>query len=314
MHPTLAKLPSPRALLIFDAAARLGSFTRAAEELHMQQPSVSAAIKQLEDILGAHLFTRGHRRVELTSAGERLFSDVSRALTDIESSLSSVQEMSKNLHVTLSSSSAFSYYWMMPKLGLLRECHPEIDLRMQISIREPDLDAENIQLAIRRGKGDWADCHAVKIADEAIYPVASPQVMAAARNLRTIPDLLNERLIHLEEPVRERPSWANWFSHHKVTARDLPGDLSGGLRLNDYALVLQAAVSGEGFAFGWDHVVRHLIEQRLLAARTDWVWRTGNGIYLVWSRTRPLPPHARRVKDWIISVSDFPASPDAVTA
>jgi len=302
MRYHLNMLPSPRALLVFDAAARLGSFTRAAEELHMQQPSVSAAIKQLEEALGAHLFNRGHRRIELTAAGERLFSDVSRALGDIETALATVQEMSRNHHVTLSSSSAFSYYWMMPKLGLLRERHPEVDLRMQISIREPDLDAENIQLAIRLGRGDWPDCHRVRIADEVIFPVASPQVMAAATKLRDIPDLLHERLIHLEEPVRERPSWANWFAHHKVQGRDL----AGGLRLNDYALVLQAAVSGEGFAFGWEHVVRNLIDRKMLAAHTDWAWRTGNGIYLVWSRNKPLSHHAKAVRDWIISVSDFP--------
>ena len=308
MNRILNKLPSPRALLIFDAAARLGSFTRAADELHMQQPSVSAAIKQLEEVLGTHLFNRGHRRVELTAAGDRLFSDVSRALADIETSLGTVQAMSKHLHVTLSSSSAFSYYWMMPKLGLLRELHPKVDLRMQISVREPDLDVENIQLAIRLGRGDWPDCHAVRIADEVIFPVASPQVMAAAKNLRSIPNLLNERLIHLEEPVRERPSWSNWFAHHKVQGRDL----SGGLRLNDYALVLQAAVSGEGFAFGWEHVVRNLMERKMLVAREDWAWRTGNGIYLVWSRSKPLPHHARLVRDWIISVSDFPENAESI--
>lgn len=175
----------------------------------MQQPSVSAAIKQLEDLLGARLFNRGHRRIELTAAGDRLFSDVSRALASIEASLGTVQDMSKTQHMTLSSSSAFSYYWMMPKLDLLREAHPDIDLRMQISIREPDLDAENIQLAIRLGDGNWPECHVVRIADEVIYPVAHPQVLASATKLRFVADLTDERLIHLEEPVRERPSWGN---------------------------------------------------------------------------------------------------------
>jgi DNA-binding transcriptional LysR family regulator len=126
--------------------------------------------------------------------------------------------------------------------------------------------------------------------------------MSAAQNLRSIPDLLGERLIHLEEPVRERPSWVNWFAHHDVSGRDL----GGGLRLNDYALVLQTAVSGEGFVFGWQHVVRNLMDRKMLVAREDWAWRTGNGIYLVWSRNKALPYHAKLVRDWIISVSDFP--------
>ncbi|TCL08386.1 transcriptional regulator [Shimia isoporae] len=296
------QINSPRNLVIFTAAAKHGSFTRAATELNMQQPSVSAAIKQLEEALGVTLFVRGHRKVELTTAGNRLFSDVSRALDDIERSVHSVRQMGREDHVTLNSSSAFSYYWMVPRLQKLHDLHPTIDLRLQISDREPDLDMENISLGIRLGNGNWPGCHASKIADEVIFPVASPQVMAAARNLRSIPNLMNERLIHLEEPIRERPTWADWFAHHDIRDRNIVA----GLRLNDYALVLQAAISGEGFAFGWEHVVRDLMERKLLVAKQEWAWRTGNAFYLVWSANKKLAPHAIQVRDWIISVSDFP--------
>ena len=298
MRDLWKNLHSPRNLIVFDAAARLGSFTRAADELNIQQPSVSAAIRQLEDALGVKLFVRGHRKVELTSAGNRLFSDVSRALSDIETSIEAIRQTGRGGHVTLSSSSAFSYYWMMPRLQDLHDQHPEIDLRLQISDREPDLDAEGISLAIRLGDGNWPEYHMVRIADEVIFPVASPRTMAAATNLRSIPNLLHERLIHLEEPIRVRPTWSQWFAHHGIRNRELVS----GLRLNDYALVLQAAVSGEGFAFGWEHIVRNLLDNGLLVARKEWAWRTGNGIYLVWSRTKPLSAHARLVRDWMIAL------------
>ena len=129
--------------------------------------------------------------------------------------------------------------------------HPEIDLRLQISVSEPDLDAENISIAVRLGDGQWPDCHAAKIADEIIYPVASPKVMQSARNLESIPKLLHERLIHLEEPVRIRPTWKQWFACHGIEEVKIPE----GMRLNDYALVLHAAQTGEGFAFGWEHIL-----------------------------------------------------------
>ncbi len=293
---------SPRNLIVFDAAARLGSFTKAGEELNMQQPSVSAAIRQLEDALRVKLFIRGHRSVELTNAGNRLFSDVFSALNDIETSVNAVRQMGRDEHITLSSSSAFSYYWMMPKLQLLHKRHPDIDLRLQISDREPNLNVENISLGIRLGHGNWPNLHVVRIADEVIFPVASPRVMAAAKNLKTVPNLLHERLIHLEEPIRERPTWSQWFAHHGIANRNIVS----GLRLNDYALVLQAAISDEGFAFGWEHIVRNPIERQILVGREDWAWQTGNGIYLVWSRTRELTENAKRVRDWIISVSDYP--------
>ena len=301
MRNFLLHASSPRNLIVFDAAARLGSFTHAANELNMQQPSVSAAIKQLEQAMGVQLFLRSHRKVELTAAGERLFAGVSQALSGIERSMEAIQKMSRSEHVTLNSSSAFSYYWMIPRLNQLHKKHPEIDLRMQTSDREPDLDIENIDLGIRIGNGNWTDCEAAQIAEEVIFPVASPRVMAAATNLRSIPNLLHEQLIHLEEPIRERPTWQQWFAHHGIHERET----DKGLRLNDYALVLQAAVAGEGFAFGWEHVTRNLLERKLLAAREDWAWHTGRSIYIVWSKTKPLSPNSKLVRDWVISNTDL---------
>lgn len=297
MRNTLKLIASPRNLFVFEAAARLGSFTLAANELGMQQPSISAAIKQLENALAVRLFDRGHRRITLTTAGLRFYADVSQALRSIESSAEAVHNMGHSDYVTLNSSSAFSYYWMMPKLHTLRELHPEIDLRLQNSVREPDLDVENISIAVRLGDGEWPDCHAAKIADEIIFPVASPRVMHAARNLRSTPNLLHERLIHLEEPVRIRPTWKQWFAHHGIDNVKI----SEGLRFNDYALVLQAAQTGEGFAFGWEHIVRDLLKRELLAAREEWAWHTGRGIYLVWSKSRPLSDNAQKVRDWILA-------------
>lgn len=297
MRNTLKLIASPRNLFVFEAAARLGSFTLAADELGMQQPSISASIKQLESALSVRLFDRGHRQVSLTNAGLRFYADVSQSLRGIERAAEAVHSMGRSDYVTLSSSSAFSYYWMMPKLHALRALHPEIDLRLQSSDNEPDLDAENISIAIRLGDGEWQDCIAEKIADEVIFPVASPSVMQSACNLQSIPDLMHERLIHLEEPVRMRPTWKDWFSHHGMPDTSV----SEGMRLNDYALVLQAAQTGEGFAFGWDHIVRDLIERQQLSAREEWAWNTGRGIYLVWSRTKALSENAIRVRDWILS-------------
>ena len=208
-----------------------------------------------------------------------------------------MHNMGRSDYVTLNSSSAFSYYWMMPKLHALRELHPEIDLRLQNSVLEPDLDIENISVAVRLGDGNWRGYHVAKLADEIIFPVASPRVLQTARNLRSIPNLLHERLIHLEEPVRIRPTWKQWFGHHGIHNVQI----SEGLRFNDYALVLQAAQTGEGFAFGWEHIVRDLLERELLAAREEWAWQTGRGIYLVWSKSRPLSDNAEKVRDWILS-------------
>ncbi len=290
-------LNSPRHLIVFEAAARLGSFTRAAAELNIQQPAVSMAIKQLEGSLGVTLFHRSHRKIELTKAGERFFTDVSIGLGHIQNAALAIHQRGQNDHVTLSVSTAFAYYWMVPRLEDLHEKHPNVDLRLQTSDREPDIGSEGISLAIRRGSGVWPGVQSVLIAPEVIFPIANPRLMASAINLKTAANLLHERLIHLEEPVRERPTWDQWFAHFGVPG----GTPKAGLRLNDYALVLQAAMAGEGFAFGWQHVTDNLIEKGLLAARPEWSWETGNGFYLVWSTETPLIPQAEQVRDWMIA-------------
>lgn len=290
-------LSSPRHLVVFEAAARLGSFTRAAAELNVQQPAVSASIRQLEDSLGVKLFARSHRKVTLTTAGARLMADVTRAFEQLAHGAAAIQQLSRPDYVTLNASTAFNNYWIMPRLADLQAQHPGIDLRLQSSDREPDIDAENISLAVRRGDGTWPGCDSALIAEEVIFPVAAPRTMAAAVGLRNIPGLLHQRLIHLEEPVRDRPGWADWFAHFGIRTA-VP---RGGLRLNDYALVIQAAMAGEGFAFGWQHQTDRLIEKGLLAGRTEWQWRTGKGFYLVWSARQPLKAEAALVRDWILS-------------
>lgn len=289
---------SPRHLLVFEAAARTGSFTRAAQELNVQQPAVSAAIKQLEASLGIRLFERAHRSVTLTHAGERLYNEVSAAFGRIHDTAAMLAQRNSQAHVTLSASTAFAHYWMVPRLAQFHDAHPDIDLRLQTSEREPDIGAEGISLAIRRGHGKWPGCESRLIASEVISPIAAPRVNAAAVNLKTIANLLNQSLIHLEEPIRERPGWADFFAHWKVPYTEP----KTGLRLNDYALVLQAAIAGEGYAFGWHHVTDHLIAQGLLVRRDEWAWQTGAGFYLVWSATTPLSPQAENVRDWLVSL------------
>ena len=289
---------SPRHLLVFEAAARTGSFTRAARELNVQQPAVSASIKQLEASLGTALFIRAHRSVTLTQAGERMFTDVSAAFGRIHQTAQMLSQRSAQSHVTLSASTAFAHYWMVPRLAAFHTAHPDVDLRLQTSDREPDIGAEGISLAIRRGTGHWPGCHSHLIAPEVIMPIASPRVMASSINLATVANLLNQSLIHLEEPIRDRPTWADFFDHWNVPFTEP----RTGLRLNDYALVLQAAIAGEGFAFGWQHVTTDLISRGLLASRPEWAWTTGAGFYLVWSETAPLSPQATAVRDWLCAL------------
>lgn len=299
MHELWKRINSPRTLLVFEAAARHCSFTLAGQELNVSQPAISASILRLEAALGVKLFRREHRKITLTQAGEKLYLDVSEGFGRILNSVQAISNRMRIDHVTLSVSTAFAHYWMVPKLADFHHSYPQIDLRLLTSERETELENDGVSMAIRRGSGHWPGCEAAPIAQEVIFPIASPKVMEGAKDLRTLEALLDQNLIHLEEPIRDRPDWKDYFKAKEIAF----DDLKGGLRLNDYALVLQAAMAGEGFAFGWAHVTRDLIAAGLLAARTEWAWSTGLGFYLVWPKHADLSPHAQEVRRWIIAYS-----------
>jgi DNA-binding transcriptional LysR family regulator len=287
-------LPSAGALIVFEAAARLKSFTAAGRELGMSQAGVSYAIKGLEQQLGVGLFQRLHREIRLTDAGSRFFADVTLGLSHIRKSAEELRAQAG--HVTLSASSAFASFWMVPRLQKFRDDLPGIDLRIQTADRDLDLIAEGIPLGIRGGSAeDWPDYELLPIASEEIFAVAGPSYVARAGMPRTLAELAGERLIHLEEPFRPAATWSEWFE-----SAGLPGaGASRGLLINDYVLVIQAVMEGQGVALGWRHLTEGLISSGLLVRVSDHVMSTGKGFHVAWPKNRALAPGAESVRDWL---------------
>lgn len=265
----------------------------------MSQPAVSLAIRQLEEALGFSLFHRQHRRIRLSESGERLYADLSSSLSQVLQTIRDLKRRQPSGLVTLSVSTAYANYWVMPRLGSLREAHPGIDLRLQVVDRDSDLEDENVSLGIRRGRGNWDGYQSTCIAREELFAVASPAYLGRHPVVSSSDELAGQTLIHLEEPYRPRPTWQNWFeamgTHYE--------DRGEGLRLNDYALVLQAAIAGEGIAMGWFHVVESLFDAGLLQPAYRHSWVTGEEFHLIWSERSQLSGPALQVRDWIITES-----------
>lgn len=187
---------------------------------------------------------------------------------------------------------------MLPRLAAFREAHPDIDLRMQTTDRDVDLAAENITLGVRRGDGQWAAYDCALLARERLSAIASPGYLEQNGRPRKPEDLLAHRLIHLEEPYRPCPDWGQWFEACGVAGGR---DRREGLRLNDYALVLQAVLEGQGIALGWDYLIERLLAGGLLERVVDPVLATDAGFYVVWPRAAMLNAEAARVRDWMIA-------------
>jgi len=291
-------LPSANALVVFEAAGRHGSFTRAAGELSMTQAAVSYAIRSLEQRLGTRLFTRHHRSVSLTDAGRRFHADVAIGLGYIRKSAEDLTAAARERHVTLSASTAFASFWMLPRLRRLRADLPDVDLRIQTGDHDVDIVSEGMPLAIRCGtSGSWAGCDDAVIAHEEIAAVVSPAYVEQHGMPRDDAAIATHRLIHLEEPYRPCPDWNAWLRSLGLP----PPSRATGLLINDYVLVVQAVLGGQGIGLGWKHLVDPMVADGLLLYASRHVLRTAHAFHVVWPAERALSDAASRVRDWILS-------------
>ncbi len=290
-------LPALPHLNVFDAAVRHMSFTLAGRELGVTQAAVSYSIRMLEQDLGVTLFTRNGRNIALTEVGERFARDVSLGLAHLRQSVLSIRKTGATQMVSLSVSSAFATFWIMPRLNAFRERFPEIDLQVRSTDRDIDLALEDMSLGVRYGSGILPSYSRADLADEIIYPVCSPAYAAKlsrAPERCTARDVARAQLIHLDEPFRDCPIWADWLHAQGHTPKaDLPM-----LILNDYVLVIQATLEGQGIAMGWHHLVEQLVRRGALVRVTPHVWETGVVYTVVWSG--PLGRTAAKVRDWLL--------------
>jgi len=291
-------LPSASALVVFEAAGRHENFSRAAEELTMTQAAVSYAVRTLESQLGVPLFHRSHRAVALTETGARFHADVSAGLARIQKSAEQIRAKGREANVTLSASSAFASMWVLPRMPKLREDLPDIDLRIHASVRDLELDEEGIPLGIRGGDpAAWPNYHAALLAPEVVNAVASPAFIESHGMPKTFAELAQLRLIHLEEPARVACDWKEWFESagHEYRPQSRP------LTINDYVLVIQAALAGEGVALGWQHLIQRQMASGALVPVSSHVFETGTDFYVVWPRSRELSTPAKKVRDWLLA-------------
>ncbi|MDQ2066569.1 LysR substrate-binding domain-containing protein [Xinfangfangia sp. CPCC 101601] len=291
-------LPSLNALAVFECAGRLESFSAAARELHMTQAAVSYAIAKLEDQLGTALFLREYRRVRLSEAGQRFHADVTIGLSHIQRSAQSLRATASGSHVSLACSTAFAAYWMVPRMERFRADLPDVDLRIHSADRDLDLMGEGIALGIRGGvPQDWPQYDAEALAPEEIYPVCAESYLNRNPLPHTPEELTTHTLIHLDEPFRSATTWAQWFTALGVPSRHLPR----GLQINDYVLVLQSVLAGQGVALGWHHLVEGMVEQGTLVPLTDQSLSTGKAFHVIWPKQIPLSRPAALVRDWLVA-------------
>ena len=191
-------LPTLEFFRSFEAVARHGSFTLAAEELCLTQSAVSRQIALLEKGTGLKLFRRLHRRIESTSEGLALFEAVTQGLDAIEGCLVSLQTAPDFPQITIASSVSFSYFWLMPRLEIFNRQHPEVDIRIIASDQRVDPRRQEADVFVLYGQDGVELLPRTPLFEERVYPVCSPGFLAAHQGISALPDLLGKTLLHLD--------------------------------------------------------------------------------------------------------------------
>lgn len=281
------------ALFTFEAAARCGNFSRAADELNVTPAAVSRMIGRLEEHLGAQLFARQPTGSALTEAGKILFDSIAKGFSGIENALREIENRQTGVEtVSLSVSTGFTTHWMMPRMGKFKAAFPGVDLRFQLIMGALAGSVSDVDLGMRFLDGTDDRHEAAFIMPEILIPICSPSYYKSHGAGQHGVETTVNTIVNLSEA---QPDWSRLFSNSQT------GGTVNSLIFSDYAIVVQAALLGQGVALGWLNVVAHWLRTQALVPARQELMVTGRQCYLLRARNKPDRPTVSLIRDWIIT-------------
>ena len=293
---SISPLPPLNTLITFEATVRLGSFTRAGSELNLTQSAVSRQIAQLETALGRTLLIRHRHGLELTPAGERYLHRIRPLLEECADATAQVMKNTGENELTLACSSGIAQFWLPLHLSLFRQQYPEIKVNLIMRDGVTRLTSFEFDLGIYyQQQGHLIDFDTVKLFDEAMFPVCSPEYLAG-RPLFTPETMKNETLLTLEDAQHQWLGWPEWFTQNGTSCPPLRQTL----RVNHYPPLIEMACLGNGVALAWRHIIDNLITSGRLVQASHFYASQRGGFFLITSRHRHENRATRLFKRWIL--------------
>lgn len=291
------KLPPLSAIVAFDAVVRLGTFTKAAAELHLTQSAVSKQIKRLESGLGTALFERKGNEIRLTASGALLYRAVTQSLQCIKEAVQQIDGVQAP-GLSIAASNGLASYLVMPMISSFRKLHPQINVRV-IGVEDRlAIDYTATDFAIIYGDGQWQGLRSERIAEEEIFAICTP-AYRERQAIEDLDDLARCDLIEVESNDPATLSTRQWMRRVGFT-----GEHSGAIiRVSSYELAIKAALAGEGVALAWAEALPEEVHTQRLCQPCKHTLRTGRGEYLAYPLSRELTPVARTLWDWVTAPS-----------
>jgi LysR family transcriptional regulator, glycine cleavage system transcriptional activator len=291
-----ARLPSLNGLRAFEAAARHMSFTLAASELNVTQTAISHQIRRLEEELGVRLFIRRNRSLALTADAKDYLPGIRAAFNDLRLATDRLLRKDDNV-LTISTIASFAAKWLLPRLTTFQDAHPAIDVRITTSMSLIDFERDQVDAAIRYGRGQWPGVRAEWLMADEMFPVCSPSMLSGKRALRKPEDLKDHVLLHTTSNSED---WRLW-----LTAVGLPADISRqrGVTFDLIFMTVQAAIDGIGVAMGRTTYVQDDIAKGRLVVPFKTALPADAGFYLVSPQGGADPPKLAAFREWLVALA-----------
>lgn len=292
-----ARLPSLNGLRAFEAAARHLSFTLAASELNVTQTAISHQIRRLEDELGIRLFIRQNRALALTPEARDYLPGIRAAFNDLRLATDRLLRKDDDKVLTVSTLASLAAKWLLPRLTDFQEANPGIDVRITTSTSLVDFQRDNVDAAIRYGRGQWPGLRADWLMADELFPVCSPSLLRGDRALHVVEDLKDHVLLHT---TNNTDDWRLW-----LTAAGLPTNISKqpGLTFDMTFMTVQAAIDGMGVAMGRTSYVQDDIAKGRLVVPFRIALPADAGFYLVSPEGRRESPKLAAFRQWMIAAT-----------
>ncbi|HDC4777430.1 TPA: LysR family transcriptional regulator [Enterobacter kobei] len=290
----------------FEATARHGSFTGAAQELGVTPAAVGQLVRSLEDWVGHPLLHRtrsGKERLTLVDEAQEALQDITQGLNKLETGLNKLRGRRSRSVVVVTASQVLMMNWLMDRLNRFAESHENIDLRLNVTEKLMDVSHGEADIGIRCGQGDWPGVNKTWLMDEEAVLICSPHLVPPGK-MACSEWLATQKLIHDDtpHPGADFPSWDD-----VLRTVGAPEALESGLHINSTSAVILAALSGRGVAIVRYALVKKLIETgQLVQLHPDHRWPLKWSYYVVTTQQKVMRDDVKVFHDWLLQdvVSD----------
>ncbi|MGI9270368.1 MAG: LysR substrate-binding domain-containing protein [Woeseiaceae bacterium] len=290
------------ALRAFEAAGRLSSISRAADELRVSHSTISHHVKGLEEALGVALFERRGKSVNLTETGAALLPVLSESFDAMSTALHAIHPAKDSTEVRVTVTPSFANRWLVPNLRQFRAQHENIDVQINSSLSLANLRSSNFDFGIRSGFGKWPGVTSRLLTPITMTPVCSPALIDEVGPIQAPQDLKKFTLLHADVANDSGidSEWGAWLD-----AADGDGvKFDRGLSLYDPGLALQAAADGLGVAMGYVQLAQRELADGRLIAPLDLCIEHPWSYYVVTAKSRRPSAAAEAFMNWLFTESD----------